>query len=666
MLLFNWRSSSKGKLLAITIITNGLWAIFAVKLANEDASQIDWYAVLEVLRYISWYIFLLNLFSPATDGNGEHPYFVRWALPASTGFALLVLLEPFLSTTFADRESGQTLASYGMAGQLLLPVFGLAILEQLYRNTAPHHRGSLKYLVIGVGGIFIYDFYLYSDALLLQEMDQRLWEARGFVNTLAVPMLVIATSRNKSWSLNLFVSRDIVLSTSAFMGAGIYLFLMAGVGYYLREYGGSWGHIGRIVFFTLAIALLVSALFSVQLRARFRVFIAKHFYKNKYDYRREWLRLTQELNDENRQRTNLESAIQVLAQIVEARAGLLWLGEDSKHYINVASWNMSPVDAFEQENGALIQFLSGTGYIINLKDMDERHNEYQQLILPDWLTSIPNAWLIIPLHGLESLQGFIILVNPLLTRPINWEDRDLIKTAAKQVSSYLTVLNTSNVLAQAKQFEVFNRLSAYMVHDLKNIAAALEMVGKNADKHKTNPEFLEDAFDTVKNASLDIKRLLDQLRGNRVQEEKKVTLELGALVADVVEQKQTKLPCPVLKNSADGCFVVVEKNRLSNVLGHLIENAQQATADDGFVTLTITTVGPMHVVEIRDNGHGMDAEFIRNRLFKAFDTTKGNAGMGIGMHESRAFAKEFGGRLSVESEPDYGTVVRLSIPAAEG
>ena len=49
------------------------------------------------------------------------------------------------------------------------------------------------------------------------------------------------------------------------------------------------------------------------------------------------------------------------------------------------------------------------------------------------------------------------------------------------------------------------------------------------------------------------------------------------------------------------------------------------------------------VVEIRDNGHGMDADFIRGRLFKPFDTTKGNAGMGIGMYESREFIRMLGG-----------------------
>ena len=102
---------------------------------------------------------------------------------------------------------------------------------------------------------------------------------------------------------------------------------------------------------------------------------------------------------------------------------------------------------------------------------------------------------------------------------------------------------------------------------------------------------------------------------------------------------------------------------MSNVLAHLIENAQQATQDDGEVTIILSTSGTMHLIEIKDNGHGMDKDFIRNRLFKAFDTTKGNAGMGIGMFESREYIRQMGGDISVQSKPGKGSIITLSIPS---
>ena len=247
-------------------------------------------------------------------------------------------------------------------------------------------------------------------------------------------------------------------------------------------------------------------------------------------------------------------------------------------------------------------------------------------------------------------------------RPINWEDRDLLKAAAKQVASHLTVLMTSAQLAEAKQFEVFSRLSAFMVHDLKNIAAELDLVSRNAKKHTSNPAFIEDAFETVENASSDINRLLEQLRTKRAQSEKKTRVDLAVLIEEVVASKQQQLPLPGFHAISQDSFVALEKGRLRNVLGHLIDNAQQATGDDGEVVLTLSASENMHIIEIRDSGHGMDDDFIQNRLFKAFDTTKGNAGMGIGMFESREFIRQLGGDIRVQSKPDKGSIITLNIP----
>jgi putative PEP-CTERM system histidine kinase len=203
-----------------------------------------------------------------------------------------------------------------------------------------------------------------------------------------------------------------------------------------------------------------------------------------------------------------------------------------------------------------------------------------------------------------------------------------------------------------------------MVHDLKNIAAELELVSRNAKTHINNPDFIEDAFETVDNAADDIKRLLDQLRNRRAQAEKRVILDLCELVPKVIAGKVDNLPEPVFEASCLTCRVTAEKDRLGNVLAHLIQNAQQATGEAGSVIVALRNNGTMQVVEIRDDGIGMDADFVRNHLFKPFDTTKGNAGMGIGMYESREFIRLLGGDVHVHSESGTGTTISLHIPAS--
>jgi len=667
LLLFSWRESLQGKLIFITMFVSAFWALAAIQVALHNEAFLSIYRLCEVLRYIVWYTFLFKLFDIALAGtetshsSQKYGYqkFIRWAFPLSIGFATTLLLNEILIAFFT--LPGQFVL--GIIGNVVLALIGLAIIEQLFRNTSARHRWATKYLFFGAGGIFAFDFYLYADALLFRSVDQDLWAARGIVHTVAVPLLAIASARNKNWSLNIFVSRDIILNTTAILSGGVYLLVMAGAGYYLKEFGGDWGKIGQVMFLTLAVVFLFIILTSSQLRAKTKVFLSKHFYKNKYDYRIEWLRLTEDLNVEVENKDHYKTVIEAMANIVDARSGALWLLDDTGHYKNVEVWQGLQKDIMVERDSSLTKFMDEKGFVINAKELDSYADEYKDLLVPDWMLKINQIWLIVPLHGRDVLEGFIILADPLIERPINWEDRDLLKTAAKQITSYLTVLTTSAQLAEAKQFEVFTRLSAYMVHDLKNIAAELELIAVNSKKHTENPEFVKDAFDTVENAAGDINRLLAQLRNRIVKSENKAHADLVMIVNEVVDSKKHLCPEPQFKVPAGSYQVYLEKQRFINVLAHLIDNAQQATEKGGEIKVTLTTEKNMHIVGIKDDGHGMDDDFIKHRLFKPFDTTKGNAGMGIGMYESREFIRQQGGDINVQSNPGKGTIIALQVPA---
>ena len=679
LLLFSWRESLQGKLLFIAVAVSACWSLFAVRISLHHESSLLIYQALEIIRYITWYVFLFKLFDVSSPDagpgdskasvpiNNSYRRFVRKAMPLTVGLAVLFLINELLAQVWS--LPGQFVL--GVTGNVILALAGLALIEQLYRNTSSRFRWATKYLFLAVGGIFAYDFYLYSDALLFRNINQDTWDARGIVHLVAVPLIAISSARNKNWSLNVFVSRDIVLNTTAIFAGGFYLLAMAGAGYYLREFGGSWGKFGQVMFITLSVVFLFVLASSARLRAQIKVFLGKHFYKNKYDYRLQWLRLTEDLGEDEGNKNHYQNAIEALSHIVDARSGLLWLRDDKGGFFNAGSWFHKTFDTALDKENSLIEYLSATGFVINLREFKNNVDEYPDLILPECINDTEQAWLIVPLHGSTELLGFVVLANPLVVRTINWEDRDLLKTAAKQVASYLMVLMTSSQLAQSKQFEVFSRLSAYMVHDLKNIAAELDLVAINARKHAANPEFITDAFATVENAAADINRLLEQLRNKRVQGEKKVQADLKEIITGVIKLKQHKLPVPEFKaqsassseTSSETSMVSLEKGRLSNVLAHLIDNAQEASADDGAIILRLSNTENNHVIEIEDNGHGMDEDFIRNRLFKAFDTTKGNAGMGIGMYESREFIRQLGGDIFVQSKPGKGSIITLRIPS---
>ena len=392
LLLFSWRQSLQGKLLFIAILVSTCWALVSVKIALHDESYLLAYQSLEILRYTAWYVFLLKLFDIARADVEQKPNsyqkFNRWALPLTVGFSVFLLINEILAGVFS--LSGQFVL--GITGNVMLALAGLAILEQLYRNMSASSRWATKYLFLGAGGIFAYDFYLYADALLFRRVDQSLWEARGFVHLVVVPLLAIASARNKNWSLNIFVSRDIILNTTTILAGGFYLLAMSAVGYYLREFGGSWGKVGQVMFITLAVVFLFVVLSSSQLRAQIKVFLGKHFYKNKYDYRVEWLRITDDLSENAQNKNHYQIAIQAIAHIVDARAGALWLAQENGGFVNADSWHCKPLAETLSPDSPLIGYLQRSGFVINVREIKSHADEYNGLELPQRFTELEQPW----------------------------------------------------------------------------------------------------------------------------------------------------------------------------------------------------------------------------------------------------------------------------------
>jgi len=675
LLLTGRRGQLQKALLALASLASVIWAsVVAYQAAYGGLLIIA--QMLELLRDLAWFTFLLAMLKAVYPRNSTTT--VRFAAAfgiASAFTAALMLLA--LYRIAGGSALGFIAGNDVLAGHLLLAIAGLVVVEQLYRNTPSEHRRALKYLCVGIGGMFAYDFYLYSDALLFQRVSASLWDARGFIHAMVVPVIGIALSRNLQWSPNrdsidVFVSRRVVFHTTALLGAGIYLLAMGVGGYYVRVYGGSWGIVVQTIFLFGAVLLLAILLFSGQLRAGLRVFINKHFFGYKYDYRDEWLRFIRTLSSGEAATQLRERAVKAIAQIVESPGGILWMRRENGRFEPAARWNMSdPVPANEPPDSLLVRFLEQKEWVINLDEHENASEPYRNLTapkLPEWLRTMSTGWLVVPLILHESLIGFVVLArSPLLPlrREFNWEDCDLLKTAGRQAASHLAQLEASRALTEARQFEAFNRLSAFVVHDLKNLIAQLSLVVSNATKHKHNPLFMEDVIQTVENSVAKMTRLLMTLRKDNASKEHADTINLAQLLSEVVSTHSVQKPETTLECRDRGIMVAANRDRLAAVIGHVIQNAREATPSDGRVTVNMRSNRRYAVIEVEDTGCGMDETFIRDRLFRPFETTKGSAGMGIGTYETREFIRSLGGDIDVFSRPGHGTIFRLHLPLTE-
>ena len=144
--------------------------------------------------------------------------------------------------------------------------------------------------------------------------------------------------------------------------------------------------------------------------------------------------------------------------------------------------------------------------------------------------------------------------------------------------------------------------------------------------------------------------------------------DLYAVVAEVVRARAIQEPAPVLEiatsatQSRQPLEVRADADRLAAVISHVVQNAQEATPRDGQVIVRVGRIDTQAVIEVRDTGLGMDAEFVRERLFKPFDSTKGLTGMGVGAYEARELIIGLGGRVVVDSVPGKGTLFRFFVP----
>jgi putative PEP-CTERM system histidine kinase len=633
-----WKGGAKATLLLGTVIASALWAALSLGFAIT-AVPVFWvtHALGDALRMGGWLLFVTMLLLP--------PARWRWS-------ALVVLL--VVAASFLLRPISLELC-------LALAVGGLVLTEQVFRRAKEHARWAIKPLCIGLGGSFIFDLYFFADALLFRRFDLDLWAARGLAQTLVIPFIAVATARNKEWTIDIAVSRGIVFHSTAVMVSGLYLLAVAAAGYYVRYFGGSWGKTVQIGFVFAALLLLGWLFSSGALRARLRVFINKNFFSFRYDYRQEWLRFTNLLSAGDRAVSPDQRSIEALANLVESPGGVLWMRDDEGNALVPAGrWNVADTGQRIDTSASLPVFLKRTGWIVKLPEYRKHPERYAELSLPPWLESSPWAWLIVPINAQDELIGVVVLAAPRTPIDVNWEVLDLLKTAARQVGSFLGQIRATRALLEARQFEAFSKMTAFVVHDLKSLVAQLALLLKNAERHGHNPRFQEDMLSTVRNVAERMTKLLLQLSSGNSREESLRPLNLASLAQRVVQAKAGERAGIPVEGPSD-LYTLGHESRLERVIGHLVQNAIEATRESGEVRLRLSVEPQAAVVEVIDTGCGMSEEFLRERLFRPFQTTKA-AGMGIGAFETAQYVKEIGGTIEADSRPGAGTRIKVILP----
>jgi putative PEP-CTERM system histidine kinase len=656
LLAISWRGQRTGVLLILATAASVVWGAFLAYAEWQRTLAVNWILLAEVLRYGAWLVFVSALF-------GAWPMSGLLRGLRVVAHATWIVLALYCVWPAAGLPAVTALpfsVNLPLIGVLVLALVGVVFLEQIYRNVEPGQRWALKFLVIVLGAMFAYDIFLYSYAVLYRQFNLSAWAARGFINALLVPLLMVAAARNPEWSLQVGVSRRAVFYSTTLLVVACYIMATAVGGYYVRLYGGDWGRVAEITLVCLALLLMLLIAFSGQARSHLRVFLHKNFFSFRHDYREEWLRLTATLTASD---TELSlRAVRAVAQIMDSPAGTLFMHGDAEEFMPEAHWNMvTPVGLRFSQREPALEFMRERRWIYDLGESPPLGDE--RLRAPAALASLPRAWLVVPLVHEDRLIAFVVLAQARARRAFDWEDTDLLRAAGSQVGGTLAQAADAKRVAEARQFEGFNRLTAFLMHDLKNLAAQQSLLLQNAERHKHNPAFVDDMLTTVANSVQRISRLLEQLRGEAATATHG-RVQLAVVIDKALDECRAQLPRPEYEPAVDELWVQADSDQLATVLGHVIRNAQDAAEAHGHVTLRARRASRYATIEIEDDGAGMDEDFIRNRLFKPFFTTKASRGMGIGAYQAREYVHSLGGVLGVNSTPGQGTVFTIQLPLA--
>lgn len=662
LLLINWRGQLIGGILLYASSVSTLWlGLMSYDYLSREIGSALLHNI-ELMRNVSWLTLLVSILSFGLRDKETDYTDIRFTVYL---IGINILIAILLSTNvafgyFSVNVIGGMPAVYFVF--LVLSIFSLTLLEKIYKNTRSNKKWNIKYLCLGLGVVFSYDFFLYSDAMLFKSIDVNLWDTRGFINALAVPLIAVTAVRNPQWDMQIFVSRHVVYRSVVVIGTGIYLLVMAATGFYVKKHGGTWGNSLQLFFFVGALIILFVLMASEQIRNSVKVILVKHFYQNKYDYREEWLNFTNALSAPTVEENPYEVFISSICQIIKTNGAGLWLRDDKKSVFFAKSFygNIPQVKEELPVTHPIIDFMEVKNWVIEL---DEERLFSSVEDIPDWILKIPDIWLMLPLILNNKIIGFMLFQKSAVKHDFDWEDADLLKTVAFQTSSFLTIMQLTESLSEAKQFEAFNRLSAFVVHDIKNLIAQLSLISTNAVNFRDNQEFIDDSFDTIASATDRMKKLLRNLsKGELSKIDNNEQIKLNDLIKSIVNSRNSKQVTLGNIDYEKYSTVLVDKDKLTSVFEHLLQNAEDAVSEAGYIIFNILYQTQSISVEVVDNGIGMEQEFIDNRLFKPFDTTKGNAGMGIGLYESREYLSDMNGNITVESKPQQGTKFTVTLP----
>ncbi len=589
----------------------------------------------------------------------------------SVGWAVAGLYYPSQLLSFSgDVSPVLTIGRLEKAGAFLILVLSVALLwrlENILRESEGGLRWRVKYAVLGIfiiGGEFIWEMG-YRLAYLKVVPEQ--FAFNSLVLMSGVAFFVFAVVRHRLFEVEVYVSRYVVYKSVVFLGVGLYLIILGLITTVIKYTGISYSNLAWQAFLYFSILALAVVALSQDVRNKVRFFINTHFFANKYDYRKEWVEFSERLVDVQSEKEILSKLEKMIYETMFINWVTIWLSDKDKVFKRVLP-NDTPSESKQVDSDHLfIKLLRESSFLIRSQKYGYI-NDYGILRLPDAVTSFieeNNIALAVPLVAKGEFLGFIG-VGPELTKlDYGQDDIDLLKGLASQTATAINMIRLHDELIQNQKLHLFNQLSIFVMHDLKNAASLLSLILQNAPAHINDPDFQEDLLSTISSASKRLEKVMAKLRALKPPEEQELKpIDVNDVINKQVENFQRLCTGIEIEwKPGTEVFCMANEELLRKVLENLLMNAKDALNEQGKIKIFVEELGKEVKISISDNGPGIPLDFLESKLFKPFQTTKKD-GLGVGLWQVKNFVKAMKGKILVKTSPGRGTTFEIILDRA--
>ena len=633
------------RILAVSALTPVAWLTLSLTYARADASKFlsHWKWVLGAVAAVP--LLLVGVFQGAL--------FTERYLP------------PDLPRYFELARSGQALALFVLVTSILI----LFNLERTIRSSTGRVRWQIKFMALGVGGLFALRVYLASQDILFSRLDTDIGSVSSVALIAANVLFALSLIRGSSLSVDVYLSTAAIRNSLTIVLAGVYLLVVGVLAKLVRDVSSrdSLPYDAFLVF--LSLTVLGILLLSNRLRRKLRMFVSQHFRRPVYDYRTVWMESTQRTASILDERELSAAVSKLVSESLEILSVSVWLADESQRRLSLAgSTALYGAYAREMEKAGksapeLIQYLREHPGCV---DLAAREFKWPAEIMKCGEAFFRHHQLRYAV-GLQARGEFIGVMTLNDDRvgeegTLSSEDILLLETLASQLASSLVNLRLSAQLRHAKEVETFQTVSTFFVHDMKNLASRLSLTMQNLPANFDSPEFRADALRVISRSVKEIDEMCTRLSMLRGKIELKLdSCDLTRLVAETLDGFKSNLKAELQQNLQPLPQIRLDAGQIHKVLTNLVLNANEAVNSSGVIQVTTVQEGNVVGFSVRDNGCGMSEEFIAKSLFKPFQTTK-KKGLGIGLFHSRLIVEAHRGVLEVNSSVGAGTEFRVLLP----